>query len=579
MADTQATTCFLEKIENLKRGGPDLVAESESTFSREVFVLHPKDVEFLQKLENMPPKVPFLIMIIGVPGVGKSALLKTLLIDEREIPRSIRNNTLLKTVRERYNFLDLSRPIRAKHDITRENVWVVPTVDEYFSPSSREHIAGLLTDINRFMKAGDSIILTGNQGMFVTPAGERDPRKKIRDVVANRVKNPQLKPMIFEPWIKEYGGDPASVQDRKNFTEFSFQTLKFISDHLEVCYDEGCKCNMEAVCEQFLNLMREVLLALGQDDFVQRIYDLLCSVRLRRHDVFLTPRALLVFWASACSNLFESIPTSDHEGAIYQAVFESHIISSIYSRSYKLQETDVDIYRSREVDKTLFSKYTFALADNVTRRTSRLKLFFRGEIENPIQMIYDRAYATYLDQERSSEIIRKAFRYFFVYTDKRFQKQLSEIEKIIEREEWLLYLFNTEFWTKRKREVITNKQAIEEFVEKYLPLEVRPADFNKRSRKILVSLKDKSFSKPEFEIDLETFLPFLMLSKGFYVDFSLHPSILAKIERITSELQDIFRIFFFQWLERNMSNKERMSSSPTFLSKNGTLVREEEIWK
>lgn len=578
MTHTQADACFLKKIENLKRGGTDLVAESESMFSREVFVLHSEDVEFLHKLEDMPPSVPFLLMIIGVPGVGKSALLKTLYIDEKEIPPSIRDNTVLRSVRERYNFLDSSRPILSKHDISRENVWVVPTVDEYFSPSSRDHILGLLTDINRFLKAGDSIILAGNQGMFVTPVGDRDPRKKLRDVVADRTKNPQLKPMIFEPWIKEYGRDPRSMQDRKNFTEFSLQTLKFISDNLETCYNEGCKRNKGVICEQFLNLIQELLLAFDRNGFVQKIYDLLCSVRLRRHDVFLTPRTLLVFWASACSNLFESIPTSDHEGAIYQAIFKSHLISSIYSRSYTLLETDVDIHRSREVDKTLLSKYAFTLTDNYTRRTARLKLFFRDEIENPIEMIYDKAYATYSNQEKSSEIIRKAFHYFFVYTDKRFQKQLSEIEKITDSEEWLLYTFNTEFWEKRKREVITNKQAIEEFVEKYVPLKVHPVDFIKRSRKILVNLKNKSFRKPEFEIDLETFLPFLMLSKGFYVDFSLHPSILAKIEKITSELQDIFRIFFFQWLERNISNKERMSSSPTYLSKNGTLVREEKIW-
>jgi hypothetical protein len=570
----QIPSCFLEKVWNLRRGGADLVAESESLFSKEVFVFHPKDIEFLQKLVDMQKEQSFLMMIIGIPGVGKTALLLSLLRDEQALPENIRSNNLWKTVREMYSFMNLSTPLSAKRDPIRRNVWVVPTVDEYYSPTSGEKMTGLLNDLSRSVKQDDSILLAGNQGMFMTQPGERDPRNKIIDVVATKTKNKKLETIILEPWIKEYGGVP-STEHKKSFQEFSKEIIEFVIKHLMTCYKNGCTSGKAQTCSRFQDRLQEMLRMIKEGAFIERLYDLMCSMRLRHQDIYLTPRALLVFWADFSSNLLQRLSSSD-KGIIYEAIFESCLISSLYSRSYKLHETNLDIFRSQEIDALLKKRYSDAMENGIKRRASRLKIYFEGEIDRPYRMIYDCAYADFINQQNSSDVLKKVFRFFFVYADKRFQRKLTEAERIVESGEWLPYTFLTESWMRTKKEFITNMGAIEDFIDKYSPVSVEPIDFEKRSRKVVLSIKEAQSKKPHFYVDLETFLPFLMLSKGFYVDFSLYPSILAKIEIVLSELRDIFRPFLLKWFEKHISEPERMAH--TYISADGLLTREEKPW-
>lgn len=570
------SSCFLERVWNLKRGGADLVAESESLFSKEVFIFHHQDIDFLQTLKEIPKDLPFLIMMIGIPGVGKTGLLLTLLRDESDLPENIKKNDLWKTVRQMYNFMNLSFPISSYRDTTRKNVWMVPTVDEYYSPSSGEKMTGLLHDISKFMKQNDSIILAGNQGMFTTRMGERDSRAKIRDVVATKTRNKKLETIILEPWIKEYGGDPSSTESTKSFEEFSTRTLEFILLYLMKCYQNGCTCGKQEICREFQNKLRETVQMIKEGVFIERLYDLVCSMRLRHRDIFLSPRTLLMFWADFSSNLLQLIP-SGNTGIIYEAVFGSCLISSLHSQSYRLHETNVDIFRSREIDTILSKKYSNALENRIKRRASRLKIYFDGEIDNPRKMIYEGAYGDFIDQHNSSDVLKRVFRYFFVYADKRFQRKLIELEKTVQSGEWLLYTFLTECWMRTKQEFITNMGAIEEFIDKYTPVSVEPIDFEeKRSRKVVLNLKDQESTKPHFDVDLETFLPFRMLDHGFYVDFSLYPSILAKIEIVLSESRDIFRPYLLRWLEEHASDRERMAY--TYISKDGVLTQEETAW-
>ena len=571
------TSCFLEKVWNLKRGGSDLVAESESLFSREVFILHPKDIEFLKTLVNIPKDLPFLVMIIGIPGVGKTELLLTLLRDENALPENIRENTLWKNARKMYNFRNLGTPVSSYRDPTRKNVWIVPTVDEYYSPSSGDRMSGLLHDIRESMKQNDSIILAGNQGMFTTPVGERDPRDKIGNVVGDKVKSKETKTIILEPWIKEYGGDPNSPEGIKSFEEFSTKTSEFFYRNLLKCYQNGCMCGKEVLCRKFQYKLRETLQMMKDRFFLERLYHLICSMRLRHRDIFLTPRTLLVFWADFSSNLLQNLLSDEGKETIYEAAFESCLISSLYSQSYRLHETNLDIFRSKEIDTILSERYSRFLGNNAKRRASRLKIYFEGQINNANRMIYEGAYADFVDPLKSSDILKKVFRYFFVYADKRFQRKLIELEETVESSEWLLYTFLTECWMRTRKEFVTNIGAIEDFVEKYTPVSTEPIDFEgKRSRKVVLSLRDQGSTKPHFAVDLETFLPFRMLDQGFYVDFSMYPSILAKIEIVLSESRDIFRPYLLRWLEEHANDAERMAH--TYISQDGTLKRERTPW-
>lgn len=579
MLTSEQASCFLEKIWNFKRSGPDLVAESESLFSKEVFVFHAKDEDLLKKLVEIPDDTSFLIMIIGIPGVGKSNLLLTLLHDELTLPENIRTHKLWKAARQKYNFLDLSHPFSSRRDRTRKNVWIVPTVDEYYSPSSSYKISGLLDDIRKYMQRNDSIILAGNQGMFIaTPGDPRNPRDKIKDTVKDKVANPTFENYPYEPWIKEYGGDPNSKDDIRGFQDFSIKTLEFVIFHIKECYKNGCALGKQELCKKFQNKLQETLQMIEEPNFNERLHDLICSMRLRHQDLFLTPRTLLVFWSDFCSNLLQQVSgsVSNEKEIIYEAIFESCLISSLYSQSYRLHETNLDIFRSKEIDKILLNNYSKSLENDIKRRAARLKIYFESEINSPRKMIYEGAYADFIDQNKSLNILKNVFRYFFVYADKRFQRKLIELEEMFEREEWLPYTFLTECWRGTKKEFITNKAAIEEFVDKYTPVSVCPIDFEgKRSRKVELKLKETK-QLPYFNVDLETFLPFRMLNQGFYLDFSMYPDILSKIEIVLSETRDIFRQFLLKWFSEHMSDKDRRSQ--TYISVDGFLKKGEKPW-
>jgi hypothetical protein len=206
-----------------------------------------------------------------------------------------------------------------------------------------------------------------------------------------------------------------------------------------------------------------------------------------------------------------------------------------------------------------------------------MRVYFEGEIEDPRKMIYEGAYKDFIEEHESSEVLKKVFRYFFVYADKRFQRKMENLDNIIDSGEWLLYTFLTECWTKKKKEFVTNMGAVEDFIDKYAPVLTKPIDFQeKRSRDVSLNMKLDQAVTPQFNVDLETFLPFRMLGQGFYVDFSMYPSILAKIERVLSESKDIFRPYLLRWLKDHVADAERMSH--TYISKDGNLIREEKVW-
>lgn len=566
-------TCFLEKIKDLERGGPGLVAESESAFAKEVFVWHPQDRELLQLLKNMPRGKSFLVIMIGIPGVGKTALLRTLVKNPADLPKQVKEDSLWKAVRQRYNFMEMNSVIPSNRDIERENVWVVPTVDEFYSPSSSDRLIGLLGALPKKVREGDSVILAGNRGMFATRAGEpRHPCDKLRDVVASASKNPDLEPVTFPRWIKEYGGDPTNSSSKESFIEFSKETLKFLVQHVEICRrsENSRECTKKSVCGKFGNLLHRLISMIEENLFSDRLYNLICSMRLRHHDIYLTPRTLLVFWTNVSGNLQRYLSSVDDEGAIFRAIFKSCLISSLYPKSYELRETGIEIDRKLDVDRILLKNYRSALTNSNARRAARLKIYFKGEVPKSREMIYSGAYTDFINEKESSKGIKEAFRYFFVYKDRRFQKRPLDLEHTVKGWDWLRYTFLLEIWAKgKKKEYVTNMSAIEEeFIHKYDYIQVGPVDFQlRRARKVTINLK--SDRKPRFDVDFETFLPFLTLSKGFYVDFSLYPSILAKIERVLSESTDSFRLFLLEWLEKNVKKPDKMAY--TYVSQEGSF--------
>jgi hypothetical protein len=566
--------CFLDRLANMKRGGADLVAESESLFSKEVFVFHELDETLLQKILSFPLNAPFVIILIGIPGVGKTELLSSLIRDESMIPKSIKGNSLWKKVRDNFNFMNLSAPLSSKRSETKKNVWLVPTVDEYYSTSGQNRISALLKDISKLLAKGDSIVLAGNMGMFLTKQGDRDPCQKIIDVVGDRVGKNDLHQHVDSSWIKEYGGNPQDVDSNNRLSEFSVGVLSFVDEHIKAC-SSSTICSRKSVCNQLLCSISNTIKQLSEKQFTERLCDVLYYIRLRHKDVYLTPRALLIFWADFCGNLLDDI-SSGKFVSTYDSLYRSTVISSLHAQSYSLEETGIDVYRSADTDKLLLNKYSNTLSNSEQRRSARLQIYFNGEITNTRFMINNGAYSDFIDQKKSIEVIKKVFKYFFIYADGRFQRKLAEIDDIVTKDNWISYTFLSECWTKNKKEYFTNIAAIEAFINKYSPITINPTNFkDNRSHTISLNLRESSKS-PSFEVDMETFLPFRVLGQGFYLDFSLYPDILAKIEIVLNQSKDAFRTFLMRWFAQHITEQDLMFH--TLRSNDGILERWENPW-
>lgn len=536
-------TCFIDRIRDFERGGIAQVAESKNLFADEVFFPHPKDIEFMNDLDSIKEEVgPFIISLVGIPGVGKTSLLLTLVRDK--LPISFENYTernLWKNVRNKFDFRILNSKASDEHE--GKTVWLVPTIDRYYSPDTKT-LGRFDYDVENCVKIGDSLIIAGNVGVLGRekdfPSILEGTRKILRrmnekKVLATRIPEEGL-------WIKEYGENPSNKADVKLFEIFSLEFLKFIWRHVKQCFDKSKEiCKQSNLCEKFQSILNKLVETMEEDEiFVKRVYDLLCALRLNHHDIYLTPRTLLSFWAYSLDNLWALCSqTNVDETTIFSSLYESRLPSNYdYRRAvYEIYETGVDIYRSKEIDD-LLSRVCKDLDAVEVRSKERLSIYFKSQTENPTGMIYNGVYSIFLDDNLSRRIINESFKHFFKYRDDKFQKSDIDFENT-----WTTYTFSISGTRGKKRVYATNKNAIEEMVYINLPLEVGPVDFQmSRARKVDLRLRiqaPKNAPPPFFMVDMDVFWAFLRLYQGFQVDLSIFPHISVKIEKFLSDIEEL----------------------------------------
>jgi hypothetical protein len=543
MKDMSETCPIINTIKDFERGGIGQVAESKNLFAKEVFFPHPKDIEFIKDLEAIAEEDgPFIISLVGIPGVGKTCLLLTLVRDKLPISlESYTERNLWKNVRKKFDFRKMDSKARQEH--AGKVVWLVPTIDRYYSPTTKT-LGRFHYDVEECVKKGDSLIIAGNVGVLGREKGFptilKEARKTLRrrngkDVLAIRVPETGL-------WIKEYGGNPSLETDIKLFKNFSLEFLKFVLKHVKGCFNNSkASCKQRSPCRDFQNILNKLMEKLGDDKlFAQRVYDLLCALRLNHHDIYLTPRTLLSFWAYSLDNLWALCNKSKvDETGIFYSLYKSSLPSNYdYRRAvYEIYETGVDIYRSKEVDDLLLHVCE-DLYDVESRSKKRLFIYFKSQIENPVGMIYNGVYSIFLDDNLSRRVINEAFKHFFKYRDDNFQRSDIDFENT-----WTAYTFNICGTRGRKRVYATNKNSIEEMVYINWPLEVGPIDFQmSQARKVELRLRiqtPKNVPSPFFIVDMDVFWAFLRLYQGFQVDLSIFPHISVKIEKFLSDVEEL----------------------------------------
>lgn len=534
--------CFIERIKDFERGGIGQVAESKNLFADEVFVPHPKDIQFMEDLDSIKKEeCPFIISLVGIPGVGKTCLLLTLVRDKLPISfQDYEERNLWKNVRDKFDFRILNG--KACKERADNVVWLVPTVDRYYSPTPKT-LGSFDHDVENYIKKGDSLVIAGNVGVLGREKGfpsilERTRKvfrkKNDRNVLAIRIPEKGL-------WIKEYGEDPSNKTDIESFKIFSGEFLKFFLRHIKECFDSRESCQRSRPCKRLQGVLGKCMKTIEENEiFLRRVYDLLCALRMNHHDIYLTPRTLLSFWAYSLDNLWDSCTKSDvDETDIFSGLYRSRLPSNYdYRRAvYEVYETGVDICRSKEVDDML-SRTCRDLDDVEIRSRKRLHIYFKSQVENPTRMIYSGVYSVFLDNNLSRQIINEAFKHFFKYRDDKFQKSDIDFEN-----KWMAYTFSISGTRGRKRVYGTNKNAIEEMVYINLPLEVGPIDFEtSRGREVRLRLRvqtPKKTSPPFFMVDMNVFWAFLRLHQGFQVDLSIFPHISVKIEKFLSDIEEL----------------------------------------
>lgn len=553
----QQSSCFVLVLKDFERGGIGQVAESKNIFSKEVFLPHPRDIEFMRSLNEITEGLPFMIVIVGIPGVGKTSLLLTLLRDK--LPMTIKGNyeanSLWTDIRKKHSFRKFE-PSIAGHKETKHSsrlVWLVPTVDKYYSPGTRT-LGRFALDIENLAKKGESIIIAGNVGVLGRARGIPKILEDAKKVLYRKNQKKLLFIRVPEEglWIKEYGGSPANSLDKDLFRRFSFEFLNFALGHVTECYNQSrSACEERLKCERFQDVIRNLISSVEQHNgFFEGVYDLICAIRLKHHDVYFTPRTLLAYWAYALDNIWVLLNRSDmnDETVLFRGVFGSRLPSNYdYRRpAYELHETGVDMFRSDKVDQMLSEKLKDL--DLVKERSdTRLNIYFKRQIKDPNMMTYNELYSLFLDDDASRAIINEAFKHFFKYRDVGFQKPDLNVDR-----DWAYYTFSVRGTRDRKRVYVTNREAIDNFIYTYLPLDVDSVDFERsRSRKVQLRLKSDAerHTRPYFMVDLNVFWTFLRLHQGFQVDLSAYPHVLVKIEKFLTDIEELtfpFLSKFFQ---------------------------------
>lgn len=239
-------------------------------------------------------------------------------------------------------------------------------------------------------------------------------------------------------WTKEYGikmersgveGDPYFLTSGlEGFRRYSISIIQLTEMALKSCIPNvnaitNCK---DCVGPLYYEYIKEVKKLLTNENFLERLHDLLQFLWLKHGDVYLTARALNIFWGYSLSELWRSLECEENDrkkidrSLIYQAIYSSKL-PSIYSASeYPLAETRIHRLRNPTFERDFLGSSLSQLKDTSYRSRKKLEHFSEGLAQSEYdQRIYGGAFKEFLDENSlASNLTRIAKRLVIMRLDK-----------------------------------------------------------------------------------------------------------------------------------------------------------------
>lgn len=427
--------CFRDFMNWHRRSGGGLVAESD--VSREIenrfgkfYVSHAADSEILTTLYGMIGKEVFLLEIIGVPGVGKTKLLKELVegLDPKCFEEKYQD--CASKVKNAFKFLNVEKigSVRGKtisKSSSKALVWVTLNIDEFVSIGKGINpLRDLLELLDKNLKKGESLIICGNVGVLEDKKA-RDAIHEICKLIEWRNQR-EIKYVRFPPyeslyWTKEYGihierygieGDPSSLlSGPKGFQDYSLRLAQLGLEILQNCLSNAhrrdqCK---ECIGSTYLDYLKRLSGLLKQEDFVDRLHDLMEYLWLKYPDIYLVARTINIFWGYTLTGLWNDLENrkSKHEekldnSILYQALYLSKLPSIYDVSEYELFDTAIHRFRDSVFESEVLSSADLhSLKSASYRLRKRLLWFFeRLKKSESREMIHGGVFEEYMNQDK-----------------------------------------------------------------------------------------------------------------------------------------------------------------------------------
>lgn len=416
------------------RGGGALCAESEAwgkleeNFGR-TYVPHPADEEILRALSEKAVALNsgFMLVLIGMPGSGKTLLLKEFIEGLKYDHFLSSCKPMVDNIMHAFEFRDAAtilpfeeRKKSGDYPTQKRVVWVTTTIDDFVDTNveAKESLRDLEGKLNYGMGKGESLLIFGNRGILGDVVNKDDPViHSIYRIVEARNQHQRFE-FIRVPkesnvfWIKQFGIEEPLfdlTNGLNGFKQYSKALISLSENCLRKCPQDSKshpKCH-DCPADIFLTYVVQLKEMLEDSSFTARVHDLLFFLWLRHCDLYLTPRALNLFWGYCLYNLWtliEQKKESCKKGAIdksliYDALYSSRLPSIRGPEEYPLSEAKVHKYRNEKFELEVLGRYESSLLSKDDRRRERLKLFFSVDNIHYRNMIDDGALEEYLDSE------------------------------------------------------------------------------------------------------------------------------------------------------------------------------------